>query len=843
MKYSILSPWAGRFRALAKSLPPGLALVSVLVWPAMPASAATRIWLGATALWSNPDNWSPNGVPQNGDFLTFPDDGNPFTVRSMNNDLVNLSLNNITFLGPGYTLDGNVLTLGQGITDNHSGALNRVRCGLQFTIGDGRFNSLGIGQLEVSGTTTLTGNQDLIVTPLVTNLTVSGVIQGNGGLVKRGDGALFLRGSAANTYTGPTRVQGGRLHLAKTSAVRAISADVTIDAAFIGNASLSDDLPGQYPPTVSMLITNGGDWFITNGATVTSLFLDGDVLGSGLLNLECDVVAQGGCQINCSLNVGNQTRTFTVNIANFFAQLGVSGNIVGPLGPNSSGIIKEGPGLLILKNQNTYQGPTLLKDGYLYVQHAGALGSTGAGGETRLQGGILYFDGGTFTCPEKIVAEDPFATILFGGNVTLTGPLTVISDCFLLGGSAGDRLEIGSAIDGPGGLVVRDGIVRMSGSAPNSFGGNVSVSPFHLPVTSVLELAKPDNVVAVPGSISLSGSGTNAGVLRSLQNGGVNEVVLSFGGSWEMNGHVASPSLLRFFGPGVFVNTGGGQIQFGPDALIMNSFGGGPPARIIGNVAFLAPTNELQLSGNSLTHIQGQVTGGATILQKAQSNAGAAGGTLILDGDNQFTGPIIVEAGRLQIGSATALGSTGAGTFVNANASLALDGGIAVGFEPLTLNSTNASALTSLGPITNIWRGNITLQRTASIAVPDSAGVLRFESFFGCCPSFITGPGGLTKSGPGTAVITGTVANNYTGQTTVNEGLLEASRTQGPALSSNVVVSGVNSILRTGRSPSAVQALPTAASMTVQDGALWAMNTANIETLSRLVGDGRLDIG
>src|SRR6185503_8401855 len=175
-------------------------------------------------------------------------------------------------------------------------------------------------------------------------------------------------------------------------------------------------------------------------------------------------------------------------------------------------------------------------------------------------------------------------------------------------------------------------------------------------------------------------------------------------------------------------------------------------------------------------------------------------------------------------------------------ASLALDVGITVGYEPLTLNTTNAAALISLGAVTNIWRGDITLQRTAGINVPESGGVLRFESFFGCCPSFITGPGGLTKSGPGAVVITGTIANNYTGPTAVNDGLLEASRTQGPALSSNVVVSGANSILRTGRSP-AIKALPTAASMTVQNGALWTMNLANTETLSRLQGNGRLEIG
>ena len=216
-------------------------------------------------------------------------------------------------------------------------------------------------------------------------------------------------------------------------------------------------------------------------------------------------------------------------------------------------------------------------------------------------------------------------------------------------------------------------------------------------------------------------------------------------------------------------------------------------------------------------------------------------GLMRLSGANSFTGPVTVNEGRVTAAHSFALGTTAGGTIVHGNASLALDGGITVGYEPLTLDTTSAAALTSLGPVTNFWRGDINLQRTAIIAVPDAAGVLRLESFFGCCPSLISGPGGLTKSGSGAVVMTGTVANNYAGPTTVSNGVLEVSRTQGPALSSKVVVSGANSILRTGRSP-AIRALPTAASMTVQDGALWTMNAANTETLSRLTGDGRLEI-
>jgi len=130
------------FRTPANTPFRGLMLALAVCCVTTPAIAATRIWLGANSLWSNPDNWSPFGVPQNGDSLTFPA-ANPFIGFSMNNDLVNLSIDTT---GAGYTLNGNLLTLNQGITDNHTaGAINRVRCDIQFASRGGRFNTLSSG--------------------------------------------------------------------------------------------------------------------------------------------------------------------------------------------------------------------------------------------------------------------------------------------------------------------------------------------------------------------------------------------------------------------------------------------------------------------------------------------------------------------------------------------------------------------------------------------------------------------------------------------------------------------------------------------------------------------------
>jgi autotransporter-associated beta strand protein len=863
MKHGSSFPRASAVRARAKLLFFGLALACFLAWPILPADAAPRTWLGNTSLWSNPGNWSPSGVPQNGDALTFPDIS-PFGVVSMNNDLANLSLDTITFTAGGYLLNGNTITFIQGITDNHVGTLNRVNCGIQFTSGGGRFNSIDLGQLEISGTTTLAGNQDLIVTSLETNITVSGVIQGNGGLILRGSGRLFLRGSGANTFTGPTHIEGGAAHLAKTSAARAISANVFIGENPNTFGSLYDDLAGQYPSALSVFIGDNGHWSITNGVTVTNLtiYSPGFIDGEGLLNLNCDVEIFHGedffvsyTGIDCSMFLGSQTRTFHFNSGpvighiNFF----IDGQIIGPgPGAGSPGIIKSGGSDMYLDRPNLYYGPTTVQGGSLWIVDSAALGGSGAGAETRVEGGVLGFTGLAAPVPEPIIMQG--GDIEFYSSTMLTGSLVLSNGCSFTGQNDTAFLEISSVISGPQAFSVEGGTVRLSGSSANTFGSAFSrvfvrTGPLFdfYPSIPTLELAKA-GVAAVPVPVTVSAFDTNVAVLRQLQDGGVSDVTISHGGSWQINGHTAAPAALTFTGDG-YVDTQGGLLQLtnpGTNQLrVISSSPTNYVAGISGRLSCLSPTNIIVVESNLTLNVAARVSGGAEIVKEGL-------GTLRLSSSNSFTGPFTVNEGRLTAAHAFALGTTAAGTFVNGNASLAMDGGfngIEIADETLTLNSTNPAAFASINPVTNVWSGSINLQRTAGIEVSYPLGAL-IHSGLGLLGGSvaISGPGGFTKSGPGALIITGLIGgNSYTGPTTITDGSLEATRRPGRSLSSNIVVTGVNSILRTGHAGtlfnSALTVLPTGSSVTVQDGALWIMNPTNSETVSRLTGDGRVDIG
>ena len=106
-------------------------------------SAATLTWQGTVSnLWSEPANWSPAAVPQDGDSLIFP---NTATQKSMMNDLTGLTTGPIQLLDT-YVLDGYPITLAGDVS--FSGFVSTFTCNTELTIGDdiqiGNFSALAI---------------------------------------------------------------------------------------------------------------------------------------------------------------------------------------------------------------------------------------------------------------------------------------------------------------------------------------------------------------------------------------------------------------------------------------------------------------------------------------------------------------------------------------------------------------------------------------------------------------------------------------------------------------------------------------------------------------------------
>jgi autotransporter-associated beta strand protein len=202
-----------------------------------------------------------------------------------------------------------------------------------------------------------------------------------------------------------------------------------------------------------------------------------------------------------------------------------------------------------------------------------------------------------------------------------------------------------------------------------------------------------------------------------------------------------------------------------------------------GAVTLTANTSIGVAAGSQLT-ISGGIgqSGGTRSLTKLGS------GTLVLAGDNTYTGTTTVSQGVLEIRHANALGATGTnqGTTVSSDATLRLavpEGtpGITFAAEPLNLAGSGVGGVGALYNYSgnNTWTGPITLTNHTAIGVADGT-TLTITGQMSESPNRWS----LTKVGAGTLVFA--VAQNYASETIVAEGTLKLAALN--VLASNVAV-------------------------------------------------------
>ena len=168
----------------------------------------------------------------------------------------------------------------------------------------------------VAGTEVLLGANTLTLTQPIGTL-YGGVISGSGSLIKNGSGMLILTG--ANTYTGNTNINAGTLAIGIGGS---LSSDSRVT---LNNAAKFDISAANAPQSIGSL--------------------------SGTADTEVRLGAN----------------TLTVNQTDF--------SIYGGVISGSSGLIKNGTGLLILTGANSYTGDTVINAGSLQIGGGGTTGS------------------------------------------------------------------------------------------------------------------------------------------------------------------------------------------------------------------------------------------------------------------------------------------------------------------------------------------------------------------------------------------------------------------------------------------------------------------------------------
>jgi autotransporter-associated beta strand protein len=199
-------------------------------------------------------------------------------------------------------------------------------------------------------------------------------------------------------------------------------------------------------------------------------------------------------------------------------------------------------------------------------------------------------------------------------------------------------------------------------------------------------------------------------------------------------------------------------------------------------------TGNIVLKGNASVGNNNSSTAGiiSGAISGDHSLAKVGARSVILSGNNTYTGTTTIQAGTLQVGDGGTSGNLGAAAVTN-HGTLAFNRGDAIavandiigsgslgnlGSNTLTLTGNNTyTGTTTIAAGATVRAGNGGTTGSIGAGAVSNAGVLEFNrSDLYVLPSVVSGTGSLKQSGPGELRLT--AANTYTGQTLVEGGTL-----------------------------------------------------------------------
>ncbi len=827
-----------------------LAALAAAVVLAPEAKASNATWsLTLNGTWATDLNWSTALAPgatsgtASTDIATFDQSltGNRTVTVDTNRNIggITFGSNNSAF---SYLLSGgNLLLSNAGViqvtgtatsgthTDFVSSATQIQGDGgaATFTSGGANTRSLNIGAVTgvsiASNTTSLTLNG----TSTSTANAVSGIIgDGAGGgkvsVTKSGAGTWAL--SAANTYSGGTTVNGGRIlvGVSSTFASGAVTSgavgkgDVTfadgVTLAATGNFAvgatkftLNGDIKIGASGSTSRLVMNGpfdlAGTAASNGSsgTVRTLTLFNPVLataftggtsGTNQLGLEVQTngpaitIANGTLRLAADAGVGATSFAVAqIGAVSFTGATGLTiGNKVitafsagtpftanGTINPRmtveSGGVLNSGAGVVsrslnlfslsgagvvtnLSNNATVAQNAVLTIDGSDTADFSGVIanGATYAGTFTGISG-----INGTISVVKSGTGNQTFSGAnTFTGSTTLTGGILSVGTIGNGGVASGN---LGSASAAAGNLIFNGGTLQYTGS------NATSDRAFIINAAKTATIDTANNLTLV----GANGTATNGALTKT----GTGTLILT----------------------GANTNTGATTISAGTLQLGNGGVTGSlsPSSSIANNGALAFNRNNAVSQGTDFASV---ISGSGAVLQ----NGGAAS-TLLLSGNNSYTGLTTISGGTLKLGAAggatnTPLGTNAAGTVVSGSgAALDLNGFTLGTAEALTLNGSGiggGGALTNTGVTASTYSGlvalgssssiiassgNITLSNTGTITGSGAGLTVGGPANVTIASAIGTGSGSVTKQDAGTLILSGN--STFTGGLSVQGGTLQ----------------------------------------------------------------------
>ncbi|WP_156994497.1 autotransporter outer membrane beta-barrel domain-containing protein, partial [Tatumella morbirosei] len=665
--------------------------------------------------------------------------------------------------------------------------------------------------------------------------TLSGVVSGGGTLAKAGSGTLTL--SSDNRYTGGTSLSGGEIDVGNSNALGSGSLAMA-DGTTLGFTATDLNLANTVALNGTGTIATG-----SHSETLSGVISGKGVLaktGSGTLVLSGDNTYSGGTTLSAGeIDVSNNSGLGTGNLAmadgttlgfgasdlsleNTVSLSGTGTIATGSHSETLSGVIsgkgvlaKTGSGTLTLSGENTYSGGTTLSTGEINVSNNSALGT---GNLAMADGTTLGFTTGDLSLANNISLGGLKASIATGDySETLSGDIS----------GAGQMIKTGS------GTLTLNGDNSYSGGTTLS-GGEIDAGNSNALGSGSLAMADSTTLgfsagdVNLANAVSLTGTGTG-----TLATGSHSETL---SGVISGDGGLAKTGSGKLILSGDNTYSGGTELSAGEIDLANSSALGSGTLTMLKNTVLGFVTDKLQLANNILLN-------GVNTLFKTGSNtetlsgtvsgegelAKNGSGTLILTGDNTYSGGTLLSEGEIDAGSNSALGSgqlsmannttlgfvanglklannvalTGDSAIINTGSySETLSGVISgdgelhkTGSGTLTLNGDSTysgGTLVSAGRVNTatsdaLGTGTISLADGTTLGFAadnlilanniaftgDQDPTIDTGAYTATLAGDISGAADLTKTGSGTLITTG-ANNTYSGATTVAEGTLQA---------------------------------------------------------------------
>ncbi|MBC7785668.1 MAG: autotransporter-associated beta strand repeat-containing protein [Burkholderiales bacterium] len=576
------------------------------------------------------------------------------TATNLTNTLgQNFNILGLTFTGTGTSGTGAIAIAGNTVGAN---TLSIDTGGIKLNSGSGGA-TLGMTNLNLSSSQVWANNS-------ASNLTVNAAIGGSGSLTinSTGSGKIILAG--ANTYANGTTVQAGAVQLSGSGSFG--TGALTVDGGTVDLNNVSTAVTSFNGTGGTILNNNSGTATLTtaNGGTYSGSIVNNTNAGTGKVAL---AVTGGAMTLS-----GSNTFTGGASISNASLTKGSAG----ALGASSNPISLIS-GVLSLNGFNTTID-SLSGDVNSTVNN-GAVGNitltlNPQGVSTTNFNGSIADDGVNLISLIKTgTGNVGLKTNTYAGNTSLTaGSVTLVNGATSPFGTGAVTLNTST----PATPV----IVSIGGSGNSPLSANSTYIPNNVTVTGTNII---DNSLGGFANLWIGGAWTGTGN-AVLRNGGTGSTAFLFLGD-TMGGYTGTISLdapnsstaIAF----AFVSQnelggGGALVDFSQAAWVLGSNPAGGSSRIqwnntivpsgtvkLGSLAGVSPLSQIKTNGtvavtyevgalNTNTSYAGQIidgvagTGGITSLTKVGT------GTLTLSGDNPYTGPTNVNAGKLVTGPA-----------------------------------------------------------------------------------------------------------------------------------------------------------------------------------------------